>query len=144
MLFLNPYKFARMKLRFLIILFFPLLASAQSIQHTEVLDDRVELKLDNGVLYLIPLTEASVRVQWIKNPIEKDTELILINKVETLFFEVSETDSLIVLETKKLSTSINRKNGQITYRGQNGEIFLQETAGSRKMEESSILKNTCS
>jgi alpha-D-xyloside xylohydrolase len=131
----------RMKFFFLITLL-PTLAFAQVYKKHSIQNDRLSIQLNEGTLNLIPLSDKAIRVQWDKG-MKEEREFVLINKVPTPAFRVSEAGSKLKLSTNAITVSFDKQTGAIHYSDNTGKIFLSEKAGSRKLKPDTVAGQNC-
>ncbi len=130
---------------FIYIAFSILLASCSNnaIVEYKQLDDGIAVSLKEGTLAIYPIADNAVRVKYMKDSLGSLPELVLTNKVETPPFEVSETSSEIEVKGKNILVSINKKTGILSFADSEGNIFLNEKQGSRKLLPDSVLGEKC-
>lgn len=101
----------------------------------------VIINLFTGKLSLIPLNPNAVRVQF-KLPDQQDSisleELIYTEKVPVPEYTLAETGEEITLTLNLLSVVFDKQKETLTFKEPNGRVLLQEKAGGRLMERSTI------
>jgi len=127
----------------LMFLFIPVFCTGQSIENYSLEKDKINIKFSNGILSIIPLNDKAVRVQFKIGNIPEMPELILTSKVQSPEFDVNESDTNITVSLKKIELVYNKINGCIKYFDKNGNIFLQEKPGSRKLIPDSVSGEPC-
>jgi alpha-D-xyloside xylohydrolase len=115
----------------LFLFFLPIYTFSQDYKGYILEKNRVEILLQDGKLNIIPLADEIIRVQWIKENIQEEQELILIHQPAVPKFKFTESIQLLVIKTAGVSVEFNKQTGAITYKDNKGEVFLKETAGSR-------------
>jgi alpha-D-xyloside xylohydrolase len=132
-----------MKLRLLLLVtLIPALAFAQVYKKHSLQKDRLSIQLSEGTLNLIPLSDKAIRVQWDKG-MKEEREFVLINKVSTPAFRVSEAGSKLKLSTAAITVSFDKQTGVIDYSDNAGKVFLSEKAGSRKLRPDTVGGKNC-
>ena len=132
-----------MKLRLLFLLtLVPALSFGQSYEKYSLQKDHLSIQLSEGVLYITPLSDKTIRVQWNKG-MQEEREFVLINKFPVPAFQFSETSSKLKLSTKAITVLFDKQTGAIDYIDKEGNIFLSEKAGSRKLIPDSIMGQPC-
>lgn len=126
----------------LLLVILPAVLTAQEYKSHRILQDRLSIQLSEGMLNIIPLTEKSVRIQWEKE-LKEERQFVLVNQMPVPAFKVSASADAIQLSTNGISLSYNKQTGAIVYRDNNGKIFLQEKAGSRKLIADTIGGENC-
>jgi len=133
-----------MKLRFfLIISLFPLLCQGQVVKSFKQLPDRVNITLSDGTLSISPLTENAVRIKFYEGTEESLPELVFTSGVATPEFQVFDSPSKLEIKTKKITVSLDRQTGKLSYADNNGKVFLSEKEGARKLSPDSIQGEPC-
>ena len=98
----------------------------------------VTINLTGGKLCLIPLNENTVRVQFNLQDSIALEELIYTENVATPKYTVAETNEEITLTLERLSVIFDKSKEALTFKDQNGRVLLQEKAGGRFMENSTV------
>ena len=106
-------------------------------------NDRLVIELAEGKLNIIPLSEKSVRVQLMHEPVSETQELILVNQLAVPDFEVVENDSSLLLKTSGIQVNFDKNTQQLSFHKADGSVFLKESINSRKFEPSSIQGENC-
>jgi alpha-D-xyloside xylohydrolase len=133
-----------MKLRFfLIISLFPLFCQGQVVKSFKQLPDKVNITLSDGTLSISPLTENAVRIKFHKGTEESLPELVFTSGVATPEFQVFDSSSKLEVKTKKITVSLDRQTGKLSYADNNGKVFLSEKEGARKLSPDSIQGEPC-
>ncbi|HTN22255.1 MAG TPA: TIM-barrel domain-containing protein [Pelobium sp.] len=127
----------------LLLAFLPTLIFGQVYQAHTLEKNRLKIQLSEGILYVTPLTDKAVRIQWEKGGMKEDKEFVLVNEVSAPKFRLQESASLIKLITNSISVSFDKKNCTIAYSDNTGKVFLSEKAGSRKLNTNSVGGEPC-
>ncbi|CAM3642129.1 TIM-barrel domain-containing protein [Mucilaginibacter galii] len=133
-------------MKFLVIfcvILMPASAFCQVYQKHSVQTDRISITLSDGVLDLIPLSEKAIRVQLHKGGLKETQELVLVNKLPVPKFRVTVTPSQLKVSMQAISVTFVKKSATITFADADGKVFLQEKAGSRRLNPDSILGEKC-
>ncbi|RYG23904.1 MAG: hypothetical protein EOO01_43870 [Chitinophagaceae bacterium] len=89
-----------MKIKLLLITFsFPLFAIAQTYSGHVLRKDKLSIRLSEGWLNIIPVSEKAIRVQWEKDLPKEEREFVLINLPAVPPFRFSETAGQLKLST---------------------------------------------
>jgi alpha-D-xyloside xylohydrolase len=118
-------------------------ACGQKSEKYKLLDDRLTIQLDEGLLNIIPLSDDAIRIQLEKEPVKEEKELILVNQLPVPKFKFSDTDGKLRLSTKSMTVSFDKESGAIYFADKTGKIFLSEKPGSRKMSPDSVMGEAC-
>lgn len=131
-----------MKLKFLfLITLIPAIAFAQVYKKNSLEKDRLSIQLNEGTLYIIPISDKAIRVQWEKG-MKEEREFVFINKLPTPTFKFSETSSKLKLSTNSITVLFDKQTGVIDYTDNTGKIFLSEKAG-RKLKPDTVGGQNC-
>jgi alpha-D-xyloside xylohydrolase len=132
-----------MKLKFIfLITLIPTIAFTQVYKKHSLQKGRLSIRLNEGTLYIIPLSDKAIRVQWEKG-MKEEREFVLINKFPIPTFKFSETPSKLRLSTNAITAVFDKQTGVIDYSDNTGKIFLSEKAGSRKLTPDTIGGQSC-
>ncbi|MEO7048669.1 MAG: TIM-barrel domain-containing protein [Ferruginibacter sp.] len=129
-------------LLFLSAFFFQTIALAQVYQSHQLQKDRLSIKLSEGTLDIIPLSNNAIRIQWEKG-MKEEREFVLVNKVPVPAFKFTEAGGKLKLATNLMTVLFDKKTGVIDYSDNTGKIFLSEKAGSRKLIPDSVMGQPC-
>lgn len=121
----------------------PVFSSGQITGKHSVLKDRLAIKLSEGVLNIIPLNEKAIRVQWKKDSLQEERELVFIDPQPVPAFKCTETATKLTVATKTIKVIIDKQNGAIIFSDHSGKIFLREKPGSRKLLPSRVMGQPC-
>ena len=127
----------------LLLAFLPTLIFGQVYQAHKLEINRLKIQLSEGILYVTPLTDKAVRVQWEKDGMKEDKEFVLVNEVPVPKFKVQESVSKLKLSTNSITINFDKKTGAIDYSDNTGKVFLSEKAGSRKLNANSLGGEPC-
>jgi alpha-D-xyloside xylohydrolase len=127
------------------LLFIAILAAAcgHKSDQFKLLDGRLTIQLDEGVLNIIPLSDDAIRIQLEKEPVKEDKELVLVNQLPVPDFKFSESDGKLRLSTKYITVLFDKENSTIDFADNTGKVFLSEKPGSRKMIPDSVMGEPC-
>ncbi|MFD2162698.1 TIM-barrel domain-containing protein [Paradesertivirga mongoliensis] len=127
---------------FLLILSLPGLSFAQTYKNHTAQKDRLSIRLSEGILNIIPLSDKAIRVQWEKG-MKEEQQFVLINKKPVPAFKITEAGAKVKLATSVVTVSFDKRTGAIDYSDPSGKIFLSEKAGSRKLKPNSVGGEDC-
>jgi len=127
----------------LTIFLLPFLAFSQTYKKYALKEDRLSIELSDGVLHLIPLSEKVIRVQLEKNGMREEQQFVVINKSAGPKFGFVETPSQVKLSTSALMVVFNKENGGLDFLDKQGNVFLSEKAGSRKLVADTVMGEPC-
>ena len=101
-------------------------------------DHEVQIELDDGTLVLTPLGNNAIRVRFSTGKLDRDTNLILTEHVETPNFQVNEDESTITLRMEKIAAVITRSTGTLHFEDALGNTILSEEDGGRMIKPSTV------
>jgi len=137
-------KFSKMKCKYLFILsLFPFLCQGQVVKGFKKLSDRVNVTLSDGTLSISPLSENAVRIKYSKETEGNLPELIFTSGVVTPTFRVIDSPSKLEIKVKKISVTLDKITGKLSYADNAGIVFLSEKEGTRKLIPDSIQGEQC-
>ncbi|RKD13298.1 glycosyl hydrolase family 31 [Pelobium manganitolerans] len=121
----------------------PTLVSAQVYKSSVLEKNKLKIQLDEGILYIIPLTEQAIRIRWEKNDMREDKEFVLVNNAPIPAFKTTESASAVTLETNKIILNFNKQTSAIDFTDRSGNIILSEKPGSRKLTSNTVQGQPC-
>lgn len=127
----------------LLALLIPMFCIGQVVKSYKKQEDKVVITLDKGKLYLSPLSENTVRVQYGLDMKSQMPELVFTSKVKVPHFKVLESKSLIEIKILKMTVVVDKSNGALSYRNQEGKVFLSEKINSRIFKSSLVQGVPC-
>ena len=133
-----------MKLRFLLLAgLFPLLCQGQMVRSFKQFPDRVNVTLADGTLSISPLSDNSVRIKFYKVPEGNLPELVFTSGAVAPAFQVVDSSTKLEIKASKITVSLDKQTGKLTYADKAGKIFLSEKAGIRKLTPDIIQGESC-
>ena len=111
----------------------------QFINDYEKEHNRVIFHTCNGTLAIYPLSDNTVRVQFKIGDDKKPPEFVFVNHIITPDFNVAENGNIVRISIRKLIVEVNKKDGNISFLDNTGNIILKERAGSRIMLPDSVM-----
>jgi alpha-D-xyloside xylohydrolase len=118
-------------------------ACTQKSGKYELLDDRLTVQLDEGVLNIIPLSDDAIRVQLESQSVKEEEELILVNQLPVPDFKFSDSGGKLRLSTQSMTVFFDKENSAIDFADNAGKVFLSEKPASRKMIPDSVMGEAC-
>ena len=133
-----------MKLKLLLIFsLFPFFCQGQVVKSYKQLSDRVNVTLSDGTLSIAPLADNAVRIKFYTSAEEDLKELVFVTKAETPAFQVTDSQSKLEIKASKITVSLDKQTGKLSYADKTGKVFLSEKTGARKLTSSSIQGEPC-
>ena len=133
-----------MKLKFLLLAgLFPLLCQGQIVKSFKQLSDRVNVTLAEGTLSISPLSDNAVRIKFYKVSEGNLPELVFTSGSVTPVFQVVDSPSKLEIKAPKITVSLDKQTGKLSYADKAGKVFLSEKAGTRKLTPDIIQGESC-
>ena len=132
----------RFKILFLAI-FASLFCQAQLVKGFQQLSDRVNVTLQEGTLSVFPLSDNTVRIKFHKSATEELKELIFVTKTSAPAFQVADSPLELEIKAPKITISLDKQTGKLTYADKSGKVFLSEKSDSRKLSSGTIQGESC-
>ena len=117
--------------------------NAQQYKKHVLTKDKLSIDLSEGILTIIPLTDKSIRVQYLIGNVKENQEFVLIYKSNVPNFNVKESDNSLQLSTKALTVTFNKRTGVLQFLDTSGKVILSEKANSRLLKASTIMGECC-
>ncbi|WP_243348390.1 TIM-barrel domain-containing protein [Parabacteroides sp. FAFU027] len=133
-----------MKKKILLLTFLlPAICFAQAVKSFTQYKKGVVVTLSEGTLALNPLTENSVRVKFYKGAEDNLQELVFTSNAPTPAFKVQESATAVEVKVAKISVSVDKQSGKLSFFDATGKPLVNESAGSRKLEPGTIQGEPC-
>ena len=133
-----------MKLRYLfIICLFPFIGKGQAVKSFKQVKEGVTITLSDGTLSIYPIAENAIRVRFYKGSEVEVPELIFTSEVAVPGFQVSDSPSKLEIKGNNIVAIVDKQTGKLSFADHSGKIFLNETAGSRKLTPGSVMDEPC-
>ena len=98
----------------------------------------LSIKADCGVLSVVPVAEGALRVRCAPKLAEETTSLVLIHPETNVPFTIRRTSTAVSLATSLLAATYDQKSGVLRFSDTQGRLLLEEMAGARRVEPSTI------
>lgn len=121
----------------------PIWGLAQKYHSHQTDDQQLKIRLEQGELLVTPLTEKSVRIQWLRDGLKEEQNLVLVNNLPSPKFTVTEDQQHLYLKTNTIGLKIAKSNASITYTDASGKVFLKEKDNSKTMMADTIAGKDC-
>lgn len=128
---------------FLIICLFPALCMGQCVKSYKQTQEGVSVTTTDGILGIYPMTDNAVRVKCFKGIEPVIPEMIFTGDFSQPEFKVAGTASKLVIKAKKITVTLDKQTGNITFSDNTGKVFLSEKAGSRKLTTGTVKGEPC-
>ena len=103
----------------------------------------INVTLTDGTLNICPLTDNALRIRFFKDTFTRDSELILIKTPDKPAYKVSKTRTSIIVKGKKITVSLDKLSGILSFADNSGKVFLKEKENSRKLVPDTAGKEPC-
>jgi len=127
----------------LFMVLFAAICQGQTVKSFKQEKGKVDVTLSEGMLSIRSLTDNAIRIKFFNGAKAELQELVLIEKVAAPDLKVTDSPSKLEVAGKKVSVSIDKQTGKLSFADQTGRIVLTETVGSRKLTEGTIMGETC-
>jgi len=117
----------------LFIILHPIIGYGQIIKSFKKEKTGIRITLNEGNLWIYPLSENSVRVKFYKETKDSLPEIVFTSKTAIIPFQINETNSKVELKTGKMSVLVDKRSGRLSFADASGKVFLNELAGTRKL-----------
>ena len=123
----------------------PCLGMGQQYRGYSVKKDGLDIRLDQGLLDIRPITAKVIRVIWRKDAdvVRPDSDLILIHHPAAPAVSFRETGAALQLSTNAVMVNYDKASGAIEYRWLDGRVFLREKGGSRRLSGDTVMGQRC-
>jgi alpha-D-xyloside xylohydrolase len=133
-----------MKIKYiLIIVLFPFLCQAQAFREFHQISDGIQVKLSEGTLGIYPLAGNAIRIKFCKEENATVPELVFLGDSIVPVFQVNNGPLKVDLITKNIIVSLDKPSGKLSFADHNGNIFLTEREGTRKLSPGSVMNEPC-
>lgn len=127
----------------LLVFLLPAICFAQAVKSFTQYKKGVVVTLSEGTLTLNPLTENSVRVKFYKGAEDNLQELVFTSNVPTPAFKVQESATAVQLKVAKISVTVDKQSGKLSFFDATGKPLVNESADSRKLVPGTIQGEPC-
>ena len=126
----------------LFISLFPFICNAQAVKSHVKFADKVNIVLTDGTLSIAPMNENAVRVQFYKVK-EALPEFVFNSTAAAPKFTVVESATSIQIKVKGITVVLDKKTATLSYANSDGQVFLSEKVGARKITPNTIQGEAC-
>jgi alpha-D-xyloside xylohydrolase len=135
-----------MKRKYLIFLFIfvlPTLCAGQTIKSYKQSDEEINVRLADGNISIFPMADNAVRIRFFKDAQPKDTEFIFIRASQKPAFKVTDSPAALEVKGEKITVSVDKQTGTLSFADNTGKIFLREKEDSRKLIPDTVGGEAC-
>jgi alpha-D-xyloside xylohydrolase len=133
----------RKYLIFLLLFVLSAICAGQTIKSYKQTTAEINIKLTDGTLSIFPIADNAMRIRFFKDTQPKDTELIFIKASQKPVFKVSDSPAALVVKGGKITVSVDKQTGALSFADNSGKIFLKEKEDSRKLTPNTVGGESC-
>jgi len=134
----------KIKIKYLIFAcLFPLLSQGQVVKNYKQLTNGVSVNLTEGTINISSIADNAVRVKFYKEVEDTVPELIFTTTEKAAKFKVTNLPSKLELKRGKIIVVVDKQTGNLSFANNEGKIFLNEKAGTRKLIPDSVMGEPC-
>jgi alpha-D-xyloside xylohydrolase len=134
----------KMKIKYLFLAcVFPLLSQGQVVKSYKQLANGVNVNLTEGTINISSIADNAVRIKFYKDVEAKVPELIFTSTEKDAKFEVADLPSKLELRGEKIIVVVDKQTGNLSFENNEGEIFLNEKASTRKLIPDTVMGEPC-
>jgi alpha-D-xyloside xylohydrolase len=125
-----------MKKSYLILMTFfitSVLTDGQQKVSYKLSEEEIDVSLPGGTLNILPIDDNAMRIRFFESAPLKDTELIFIRFSKKPVFKVTEDPDALVVKGKKITVTVDKKSGVLSFSDDKGIVFLKEKEGTRQL-----------
>jgi len=93
----------------------------------------IDVSLAGGTLSILPMADNTMRIRFFKDSQPKDTELVFIKTTQKPVFKVTDTPDALLVKGKKITVSVSKRSGTLSFADDKGIIFLREKENTRQL-----------
>ena len=135
-----------MKRRIIIFLSFFVLSAycaGQAIMSYKQSAEGIDISLTGGTLSILPMADNAMRIKFFIDSQPKDTELVFINTPQKPDFKVTDTRDALLVKGKKITVSVSKRTGKLSFADDKGIIFLREKENTRQLVPGTVGGESC-
>jgi alpha-D-xyloside xylohydrolase len=129
--------------KILVVSFLPMVCHGQAIGDFKQVKDGVTITTNGGTLGIYPVSDNAVRVRFYKGAEVTVPELIFTSEIKVPAFQVLDSPSKTEIKSKNITAVVDKQSGKLSFANNAGKIFLNETAGSRKLTPGMVMGEPC-
>ena len=119
------------------------LCAGQAIMSYKQTAEGVDISLAGGTLSILPMADNTMRIRFFKDSQPKDTELIFIKTTLKPVFNVTNTPDALLVKGKKITVSVSKRSGTLSFADDKGIIFLSEKENTRQLIPGTVGGESC-
>lgn len=133
----------RKYLIFLIFIVLSAFCAGQTMKSYKQSAEEINIKFTDGTLSIFPMTDNAVRIRFFRGTQPKDTELIFIRDSQNPVFKVNDSPYAFEVIGSKITVSVAKQSGTLSFADNTGKIFLREKVNSRKLVPDTVSGESC-
>ncbi len=103
----------------------------------------IDVSLAGGTLSILPMTDNTMRIRFFKDSQPVDTELVFIKTPQMPVFKVTDTRDALLVKGKKITVSVSKRSGTLSFADDKGIIFLREKENTRQLIPGTVGGESC-
>ncbi len=103
----------------------------------------IDVSLTGGILSILPMSDNIMRIRFFNDPQPKDTELVFIKTPQKPVFKVTDTRDALLVKGKKITVSVSKRSGTLSFADDKGIIFLREKENTRQLIPGTVGGESC-
>jgi len=119
------------------------LCAGQAIMSYKQTAEGIDVSLAGGTLSILPMADNTMRIRFFKETQPKDTELIFIKATLKPVFKVTDTRDALLVKGNKITVSVGKQSGTLSFADDKGIIFLREKENTRQLIPGTVGGESC-
>jgi len=103
----------------------------------------IDVSLAGGTLSILPMADNIMRIRFFKDSQPKDTELVFIKTPQKPVFKVTDNRDALLVKGKKITVSVSKRSGTLSFADDKGIIFLREKENTRQLIPGTVGGESC-
>ena len=103
----------------------------------------IDVSLTGGTLNILPMADNTMRIRFFKDSQPKDTELVFIKTSQEPVFKVTDTRDALLVKGKRITVSVSKRSGTLSFADDKGIIFLREKENTRQLIPGTVGGESC-
>ena len=122
---------------------FPLLCLGQVVKSYKQLANGVNVNFTEGTLNISSIAGNAVRIKFYKDVEAKIPELIFTSIEKAAKFDVADSPLKLELKGERIIVFVDKQTGNLSFANYEGEFFLYEKTGTRKLIPDTVMGEPC-
>ncbi len=117
--------------------------AGQAIMSYKQSAEGIDVTLAGGTLSILPMADNTFRIRFFADSQPKDTELVFISTPQKPVFKVKDTRDALLVKAKKITVSVSKRTGALSFADEKGIIFLREKENTRQLVPGTVGGEAC-